>query len=126
MNDDLAEYLGALDRDLLAYLDANRDLSLKTAERLYHYAMAMHQGFLEPEHVAEDWADFFTLADAFVLAYGSKRLGLLNRRSALLSAGNGLPYFLNDFDRTFLVELVRELSAFVSTQRTQRRGTTTH
>jgi hypothetical protein len=114
MNDDLAAYLASVDLDLLRYLDGDCDLSLPAAEHLYRYASALLQGLILPRHVAEDWEDFFPLADAFVLAYGSKRVDLLNRRAALLSSNGARPPLrLRGDDRALLVELVRELGDFV-------------
>jgi hypothetical protein len=125
MNDDLARYLESIDARLPRYLDEGKDLALGTAEHLYRYAVALLQGLVKPAHVQDDWADFFFLADAFVLAYGSRRLGMLSRGSFLLASGKqegSLP--LTGTDRTFLVAFVRELGQFVSArQHTSGGGT---
>lgn len=110
MNEDLAAFLEAIDSHLLVYLDVNKDLSTETVAHLYRYSVALLQGLITPEHVLEDWEDFFDLADAFVLAYGSKRLDLLNRRAPLLDTGaeqEAAP--LTADDRLLLVTLVQEL-----------------
>lgn len=123
VNDDLAAYLDSIDSDLLRYLDANADLSLGAVEHLYRYGVALLQGLIEPAHVLEDWEDFFDLADAFILAYGSKRLDMLNRRCALLETGGEQePLPLEAADRMFLVELVRELGDFVSARQSTAGG----
>jgi hypothetical protein len=115
VNDDLAAYLDSIHERLLVYLDAHQDLSVETVSHLYRYAVALLQGLIDPDHVREDWEDFFCLADAFVLAYGSTRLGLLNRRAALLFPGSeSEPASLSDADRVLLVALVRELGEQVS------------
>jgi hypothetical protein len=118
MRDDLAAYLDSLGSNLLGALDAEGDLAVGTAEHLYRYAVALLQGLILPEHVAEEWADFFCLADAFVLAYGSRRLGHLTRKATLLSIGKGgAPLPLTGPDRSALVDLVRELGEYVVADR---------
>lgn len=123
MNDDLAAFLASVDLDLLRYLDANAELSLSATEHLYRYAVALLQGLIDPRDVAEDWEDFFPLAHAFVLTYGSKRLEFLHRRAALLSAKAMRPTVgLTGADRAVLVELVRELGDFVFAHTNQGSG----
>lgn len=120
MKDDLATYLESIDSRLLVYLDAQRDLSTETIAHLYRYAVALMQGLITPDHVLEDWDDFFDLADAFVYGYGSQRLEFLDRRSGLLETDvdeTGLP--LTADDRLLLVTLVQELGATL----TQREAT---
>jgi hypothetical protein len=122
MKDDLATYLASIDSRLLVYLDAQRDLSTETIAHLYRYAVALMQGLIAPDAVLEDWEDFFDLADAFVFAYGSERLELLNRRAALLDMDGdrtGVP--LTADDRLFLVNLVQELGALLTEREANRR-----
>lgn len=119
MNDDLANYLESIDSQLIIYLDANRDLSTETVAHLYRYAVALLQGLILPEHVLEDWEDFFDLADAFVLAYGSRRLEALNRKALLLDIdGDQASAPLSADDRLLLVTLVQELGVAL----TEREG----
>lgn len=121
MNDDLAAYLDSINGQLLGYLDERKELSLATLAHLHRYAVALLQALLVPAHLAEDWRDFFELAEAFVLAYGSKRLDLLNRRSRLLDA-RATPGSepVAGTDRLFLMHFVDELGRHLS--QTQRGG----
>lgn len=107
MTDDLAAYLDAIDARLVGYLDADGHLSDGAVRQVQRYAVALVQRLIIPAHVKEDWPDFFPLADAFVLAYGSARLGYLARQSILLVGGGGGP--LTDVDRPFLVALIAEM-----------------
>jgi hypothetical protein len=122
MNEDLASYLDSIDRGLLEYLDEKQDLSLGAVEHLYRYSVALLQGLIEPAHVQEDWDDFFPLADAFVFAYGSRRLKVLSSGASLLeTVGAEERAPLAGADRMFLVELVREFGEFVLARQTTRR-----
>ena len=115
MNDDLAAYLGSIDGKLVRYLDEQKELSVATVAHLHRYAVALVQRLIVPAQVEEDWRDFFELAEAFVLAYGSKRLGLLNRRARLLDTRAkpaGEP--VGGPDRLFLMHFVDELGRHVS------------
>jgi len=100
MTDDLFSFLV---RDL----DEDRNISDDVIGHVERYAVALIQSLIVPEHVAEDWPDFFSLVEAFVLACGSPRLGYLARRSFLFVTGGGDP--LTDGDREFLVALVDEM-----------------
>jgi hypothetical protein len=124
MNEDLVAYLDVIDPSLLTYLDRDHDLSLETVERLYGYALALRQGLVTPAQIREDWDDFFDLADAFVLAYGSRRLDGLHKGSPLLvpALEGEAPSVLADTDRTLLVALVRELGDFVAARRSSNEG----
>lgn len=83
---DLAAYLASIDEGLLGYLDAQKELAAATLAHVQRYAVALAERLLTPADVAEDWQDFFELAEAFVLAYGSPHLDHLYRRVALLDA----------------------------------------
>jgi len=123
MNEDLVAYLDAIDARLCDYLDEDHDLSLRAVEHLYRYALALRQGLIEPACVAEDWEDFFSLADAFVFAYGAQHLEVLRGRSALLEGGGGdEPAPLTDTDRMFLVALVAKLDDFISARQSTAEG----
>jgi hypothetical protein len=117
MNDDLAAYLdslGGLLRSYHSYLDEDRWLSAAAARHLRLYAVAVLEGSISPEDVAEDWEAFFDLTDGFVIAYGSARLEQLSRRSVLLGAGEtGSPWPLDAVDRLFLATLVCELDEYL-------------
>gem|GEM_PF-2049066 len=123
VNEDLAAYLESINSRLLAYLDPEKDLSTETVAHLYRYSVALLQALILPEHIVEDWDDYFDLADAFVLAYGSKRLDLLNRRAPVLgTGGEQAPDPLTGDDRLFLVNLVQELGAFLTSRETSTDG----
>ncbi len=107
MSDDLADYLDSIDARLVDYLDADLDISVDAVRHVQCYAVALIQDLVLPEHVHEDWPDFYPLVDAFVLAYGSRRLGHLVRESALFEGGGDDP--LTSADRVFLVTLLAEL-----------------
>ena len=112
MSDDLANYLDSIDAHLVGYLDEDRHISADAIRHVQCYAVALIQGLVVPEHVHEDWPDFFPLVTAFVLAYGSPRLGHLGRRSAIFEGAGDDP--LTDPDRAFLVTLLAELHALLS------------
>lgn len=112
MSEDLAAYLDSIDGRLVRYLDGHRDISSDALRHVQSYVVALIQGLVVPEHVHEDWPDFFHLVDAFVLAYGSPRLGHLTRLSSLFEGGGDDP--LTDGDRVFLVTLLAELHELLS------------
>ncbi len=66
MNDFLVSYLDTIDERLLEYLDDDNELSLDAVKKLRLYASSLLDGTLSPDHLAEDWADWFHLAPAFV------------------------------------------------------------
>jgi hypothetical protein len=107
VSEDLAAYLDSIDARLVHYLDTDRDISSDAIRHVQCYAVALLQGLVLPEHVHEDWPDFYPLADAFVLAYGSRRLGQLLRLSSLYEGGDDDP--LTEDDRVFLVTLLAEM-----------------
>ena len=112
MSDDLAAYLGSIDGRLVRYLDEARDIASGAILHVRCYAVAIVQGLVVPEHVHEDWGDFFPLVVAFVLAYGSPRLGHLARRSTIFEGGGEEP--LTDGDRIFLVSMLAEIDDLLS------------
>lgn len=112
MSDDLAAYLDSIDAHLVEYLDPDRDISIGAVRHVQCYVVALIQGLVVPEHVHEDWPDFFPLVVAFVLAYGSARLGRLGRQSAIFEGGGDEP--LTDADRVFLVTFLAETHELLS------------
>ncbi len=89
MNDFLVSYLDTIDERLLEYLDDDNELSLDAVQRLRLYASSLLDGSLSPDHLAEDWADWFHLAPAFVLAYGTPELEELGDPSRPLGSRRG-------------------------------------
>jgi hypothetical protein len=86
VNDFLVSYLDAIDERLLEYLDDDDELKLDTVQRLRFYTSAVLDGSLSPDHVVEDWADWFQLVPAFVAAYGTDELKEAEAASVFLEA----------------------------------------
>jgi hypothetical protein len=101
---DLAHYLGSIDPRLVSYLDEDGTLSVDTIRKVHRYAVVLLQEHVVPEHVHEDWPDFFLLAAAIVYASGSQRLGLLAQKSSIFKGWGDDP--LTERDRAFLVALL--------------------
>jgi hypothetical protein len=74
VNEFLVSYLDAIDERLLEYLDDDDELRLDAVQRLRFYTSALLAGTITPDHVVEDWLDWFQLVPAFVAAYGSGEL----------------------------------------------------
>lgn len=101
---DLPGNLDSIDPRLIGYLDADGNLSVDAIRRVERYAVALIQERVVPEHVHEDWPDFFPLVAALILAYGSPRLRQLARMSSIFKGWGDDP--LTERDRTFLVALL--------------------
>ena len=86
MNDFLVTYLDSIDEQLLEYLDEDEELKLDAVQRLRFYTSALLEGSITPDHVMEDWPDWYQLAPAFVAAYGSEELQELEGASEFLEA----------------------------------------
>ena len=67
MNDFLLSYLDTIDKRLLEYLDEDDELSLYTVRRLRVYTTALLDGSVRPGHLMGAWADWFHLAQAFIV-----------------------------------------------------------
>ena len=74
VNEFLVTYLDSIDGRLLEYLDDGDELKLDVVQRLRFYTSALLTGSVTPDHVVEDWPDWFQLAPAFVAAYGTDEL----------------------------------------------------
>jgi hypothetical protein len=106
MNDFLVSYLDTIDERLLEYLDEDDELSLDAVKRLRLYASALLAGSVTPDHLAEDWSDWFHLAPAFVLAYGTEELEKLGDATDILDSEEGQQGIaLTKADRAYLVAL---------------------
>ncbi len=113
MNDFLVSYLDTIDERLLKYLDDDEQLSLDAVQRLRLCASSLLDGSLSPDHLAEDWVDWFHLAPAFVLAYGTPELEKLGDPSDLLGAEEGQRgILLTSADRDYLVALETRLDIY--------------
>jgi hypothetical protein len=106
MSKPLVVYLDSIDERLLAYLDEAAELRLDTVRRLRLYTSALLSGSISPTDVAEDWPDWFDLASAFVLAYGTRQLEEMQDEAMFLyrpQIGDHEP--LTGTDRTYLAAL---------------------
>ncbi|MGA9076773.1 MAG: hypothetical protein WB383_00325 [Acidimicrobiales bacterium] len=74
MSDFLVIYLDSIDEQLLEYLDEDDELRLDAAQRLRFYTRVLLEGSISPDHVMEDWPDWYQLAPAFVATYGPDEL----------------------------------------------------
>ena len=70
VSDFLVVYLDSIDERLLEYLDEDEELELDAVQRLRFYTSALLEGSITPDHVMEDWPDWYQLAPAFVATYG--------------------------------------------------------
>ncbi|MGO9150340.1 MAG: hypothetical protein ACLQEG_09395 [Acidimicrobiales bacterium] len=86
VNDFLVTYLDSIDEQLLEYLDEDEELKLDAVKRLRFYTSALLEGSISPEHVEEDWPDWYQLVPAFVATYGSEELQELEGAAVLLEA----------------------------------------
>ncbi len=103
VNDFLVVYLDSIDERLLEYLDEDDELKLDAAQRLSFYTTALLDGSISPEHVDEDWPDWYALARAFVAAYGSDELRELEAGAEFLGAIEELDdVSLTEADRAYL------------------------
>jgi len=66
VNDFLVSYLDSIDERLLEYLDEDEELELDAVQRLRFYTSALLEGSITPDHVMEDWPDWYQLTPAFV------------------------------------------------------------
>ena len=86
VSDFLVVYLDSIDEYLLEYLDEDDELKLDAVKRLRFYTSAPLEGSITPDHVVEDWPDWYQLAPAFVATYGTEELQELEGASVLLEA----------------------------------------
>jgi hypothetical protein len=86
VNDFLFTYLDSIDEQLLEYLDEDDELKLDAVKRLRFYTSALLEGSITPDHVMEDWSDWYQLLPAFVATYGSEELQELEGAAGFLGA----------------------------------------
>jgi len=86
VNDFLVTYLDSIDGRLLEYLNEDDELKLDAVQRLRFYTSALLEGSITPDHVMEDWPDWYQLVPAFVATYGSDELQELEAAAELLEA----------------------------------------
>jgi hypothetical protein len=81
LNDLLASYRDAIDELLLEYLDDDDEPKLDAVQRMRFSTSALLAGSITPDHVVEDWPDWFQLAPAL--------RGHLRHRGATGAGGSG-------------------------------------
>ena len=86
VNDFLFTYLDSIDERLLEYLDKHHELKLDAVKRLRFYTSALLEGSITPDHVLEDWPDWYQLVPAFVATYGSDEMKELEGGAEFLKA----------------------------------------
>ena len=86
VNDFLVTYLDSIDERLLEYLDDDDELKLDAVQRLRFYTSALLEGSISPDHVMEDWPDWYQLAPAFVATYGTEEQQELEGAAVFLEA----------------------------------------
>jgi hypothetical protein len=113
VNDILITHLGTTHEPLFNYLDEDDEMMFDTVERLRLYASALLSGSITPATLADDWDDWFDLAPAFVLAYGTEELARLQDAASFLRAveehGEG---GLDEADRVYLTALASRLDMY--------------
>ncbi len=103
VSDFLVVYLDSIDERLLEYLDEDDELKLDAVKRLRFYTSALLEGSITPDHVMEDWPDWYALVPAYVATYGSDELQELEVAAELLEAiEEDEDVILNEADRDYL------------------------
>jgi hypothetical protein len=110
-NQFLVMYLDAIDERLLDYLDEDGELRLDTVKRLRYYTTALLDGSISPAAVAEDWADWFDLAPAFVAAYAPAEVEELEEAAEFMDGDLGYTV-LTEADKTYLQALELQLDMY--------------
>jgi hypothetical protein len=86
VSDFCVTYLDSIDEQLLEYLDEDDELKLDAVQRLRFYTTALLDGSITPDHVEDDWPDWYQLVPAFVATYGTEELQELEGASVFLEA----------------------------------------
>ena len=120
VNDFLVVYLDSIDEQLLEYLDEDEELKLDAVQRLRFYTTALLDGSITPDHVMEDWPDWYQLVPAFVATYGSDELQELEGAAVLLEAiEEDEDVTLNEADRDYLKALEEWLGMYSEIRNTE-------
>ncbi len=97
----------------MEYLDEDDELKLDAVKRLRFYTSALLEGSITPDHVWEDWPDWYQLVPAFVATYGSDELQELEVAAELLEAiEEDEDVTLNEADRDYLKALEEWLGMY--------------
>ena len=120
MSDFLVVYLDSVDERLLEYLDEDDELKLDAVQRIRFYTTALLDGSITPDHVLEDWPDWYQLVPAFVATYGSEELQELEVAAELLEAiEEDEDVTLNEADRDYLKALEAWLGMYPEMRTTE-------
>ena len=120
VNDFLVVYLDSIDEQLLEYLDEDDELKLDAVQRLRFYTTALLDGSITPDHVEDDWPDWYQLVPAFVATYGSEELQELECGAVLLEAiEEDDEVSLTDADRVYLKMLEEWLGMYPEMRTTE-------
>ncbi len=113
MNDVLITHLGTTHEPLLNYLDEDDEMTFDAVGRLRLYTSALLSGSVTPATLAEDWPDWYDLAPAFVLAYGTEELARTQDAAGFLRATEGhREVSLDEADRAHLAALESRLDRY--------------
>jgi len=120
VSDFLVLYLDSIDEHLLEYLDEDDELKLDAVQRIRFYTTALLDGSITPDHVLEDWPDWYQLVPAFVATYGSEELQELEVAAELLEAiEEDEDVTLNEADRDYLKALEEWLGMYPEMRTTE-------
>lgn len=123
---DVTERFGCDDARLLGYVDENGHLAPSALRRLHRWAVELVDGAATTLGIADEWPDFFVLANAYVFAYGSPCVVHLGRGAPVLrSLETLLPEALSARDRKFLLVLIRDLHHAIWARAAGQRPATT-
>jgi hypothetical protein len=98
----------------------DEELKLDAVKRLSFYTTALLDGSITPDHVMEDWPDWYQLVPAFVATYGSDELQELEGAAVLLEAiEEDEDVTLNEADRDYLKALEEWLGMYSEIRNTE-------
>ena len=108
----LVVYLDSIDEGLLDCLDEDDELRPEVVKRLRYYTSTLLEGSISPATVAEDWADWFDLTQAFVAAYAPEGVAELEEAAPLMSDEVEEDTVLTEADRAYLTAVELLLDAY--------------
>jgi len=114
VNDYLVAYLTSIDEQLLFYLDQDDEMMVDTVERLRESTRALLAGSVTPAALNADWPDWFILAPAFVLTYGTEELEKWQDAAVFLRVPGDVG--LTEADETYLRALERQLGVHLESR----------
>jgi len=121
VSDFLVVYLDTIDERLLEYLDDDDDMKLDVVQRLSFYTTALLEGSVTPQHIEEDWPDWYQLVPAFVATYGSDELQELEAGVVFLEAiEEDENVILTEPDRDYLKMLEEWLGMYPEMRTTEK------